>query len=315
MPNYQLPTSVGIELEVNNLTSNINDDVALVKRTMEQRVADFSSVEGRPLQWVIKQDGSCGTSSGPGVEVNSGVFLDSGNLEKSVRAMCKLLSDLHFTANHRCGFHVHIGVTQLNRAQTAKFAKFLARHEAAFYMLDPTRQSVSYCAPLTEPIMQGINHGDGWGAWTGRYHWINGQSYPSHGTLEFRLMTGTIDPEQVLGWVAFILHTYQEIAAPDCRSVGGPIQQVPLTGQHIRIFETLLDEVGLSKKSTELTNPLSVAARKWAASRFNALNTSNIIDQIRTERRRRRLAAWQGIELYKPIFNDEAILSSVIQDA
>mgnify|MGYP003813120689 CR=1 FL=1 len=110
LQNNRLTTTVGVELEVNNI-ANASNDKAKVR-------ARFTQVAHGLERWVVKGDASCGNGSSGGVELNSFIMESTDDL-RTVAKACYEMRGLGFKVNTRCGLHVHLGVSHLTDAQVA----------------------------------------------------------------------------------------------------------------------------------------------------------------------------------------------------
>lgn len=201
LANLPLPTTIGVELELNNICG-VGADVEKIRSTLQRKGLG---------DWVVKTDGSCGRT-GSGVELNSPIMSTTSHL-RSVITVCATLRQLGYKTSSRCGLHVHVGARSLTHEQTRRLIGFMVEWENAFYMLDPDRKTNRFCAPIREETLEKLRRSGAanWNAWSDRYHWLNGMAFNRHGTFELRLMEGTLDDAHVLGWVATLLHIYSLI--------------------------------------------------------------------------------------------------------
>lgn len=289
MPSELLPTTVGVELEMSN-SANVGRDVAAVR---DRAVREH--LEG----WVVKTDGSCGRT-GAGVELNSPILKSIDDLRQVIR-VCAMLRRLGFKTTERCGLHVHVDVRKLTSAQRDTFIRFFVHWENAIYLLDPSRRNSSYCRPLEPEIVSNIAAGQGWNSWSCRYRWMNGRAFSEHGTVEFRIMEGTLDDAHILGWVSFLLYVYSQV-------VSGNIAKSSLekaaNPDKVGLFESMMTAVGFDQ------SPRARAAKLWASRRFEQVNANEGLDRIRAERRTLRLRAWRGEVKFVPLFARPVLGSS-----
>jgi hypothetical protein len=286
-----LPITVGIEIETNQLTSNLNNDMA--------RIRERFTAAG--INWNVKYDSSCGTNDGfSGLEVVSTICSTTQDLE-NVKKVCNILKDVGCKVNQRCGLHVHLGIRCFSEEQHYRMLNFFLRHEDAFFFLEPSRKDSRYCGPISQDIKEKFMRGirvDGtvptlsydWG--DHRYTWMNGCAFRRHGTLEFRLMSGSLNEDDILNWVWFLL---------TCASKA--LRTLPSSNQENSVF--LAADKLLQESEYDISNslkPLADKARKWAKDRLNKWQENISVDQIRDERRRRLRAAWRGDSRFEPIY-------------
>jgi len=151
--------------------------------------------------WGVKNDGSIS-----GMEFVSPVMAgDSGLAE--VRNICDFAEDNGWTADSRCGLHVHFNMGD----ETAESMQAIA---CAFHYTYPvwsefvncSRKTNRYCGKDRNELAQYLRL-DSLCDWTefsaeyNRYTWINWAAYYVHGSLEVRLHQGTVNGEEICNWI------------------------------------------------------------------------------------------------------------------
>lgn len=283
-----LPTTAGVELELNN-QAGINHDIVELRAKLE-----------RFTGWVVKTDGSCG-DRGAGPEVISPIMRTEADLHK-VDEVCHELTRLGYEVTPKCGFHVHIGVSALTAVQRDRFIQLLHQFENVFFKLAPGRRATRWCKEIPANYIEAVRRGAGWQAWTDRYHWVNGCAFSRHTTCEIRLMSGSLNPRQVVGWVNLLLHLYDV-----CRKgvLAGELSWVKEASDSDATLRKLMTVARLTAED-ELDdfNPderLRVGlARTYLLQRWE--DVQNDVVSIRQERKRRLHAAWKGQEKFEPVF-------------
>ena len=161
--------------------------------------------------WDVKTDSSCG------YEVATPVLYSYEDLVRAAY-VGDLITQAGGRATTSCGFHVHIGVSQFSFEELQNLFRFLLRYEAAFHLLVPGyRKSSQWCKKLSDETVDRIklrfgNHsresipeGSWWHrTWEDKNVWLNGRRFPDIGTLEFRIMPGTLSPAFIMGYVTFL---------------------------------------------------------------------------------------------------------------
>lgn len=176
-----LPFTVGIEIETGNGTV---------------------PASALPESWLAGTDASCG------LEFKSGIIKHSAALVDEVTSVCRKLSS-HVRLNSKCGLHVHIGFKGC-KDLSAKYRlfRFASRYEEAiFRLVRPSDTRAEYCKRLSLATWECMKTGKGFKGFEtgGRYWWFNGQAMEKYGTIEFRIMNGSLNSEEILGWVSFLL--------------------------------------------------------------------------------------------------------------
>lgn len=286
MPN-SLACSVGIELELSN-QAGVSADI----REIEARLVDFPG-------WKVKPDGSCGVN-GAGPEVISPILRTEDDLA-TVDQICRELSRLGYEATPKCGFHVHLGVSHLTAVQRDRWIKFMHRFENVFFKLAPGRREARWCRPLTAEQIAAVRRGEGWNAWHDRYFWINGMAYNRHTTVEIRLMSGTLNSRQVIGWATLLVHL-MDVCQKD--RLNGNLLDWEVLGDSDQALEQLVDMGRLG--AADQRDGFSTAERARADRAAEYLrqrwdDVQNDVAARRAERKRRLHAAWKGGPTFVPV--------------
>ena len=143
---------------------------------------------------------------------NNGYEFISQPLDKETLLGCfkKLHATLEFhdktdAFSPRTSTHVHINCRTLTPAQTKQIVLFYALFEEFFFaFVDPVRRSNIHCVPLTETFLPALYHRnlnamiDGWHKYTA----LNLIPLVKLGTIEFRHLQGTDDPELTRQWLS-----------------------------------------------------------------------------------------------------------------
>jgi hypothetical protein len=160
-----------------------------------------------------------GTDHTAGWEARSIKFETAEPLVESTANCCRIMRNAGCRIHHKCGLHVHIGFKQIGDL-SAKYRlfRFISCYEEVFFeLLPPWPERAEYCVRLRPATWKSFQQGQGFNYWldkeaaqsgdtarSSRYWWFNGASMFKHGTVEFRLMNGTLDHNEILGWVAVL---------------------------------------------------------------------------------------------------------------
>ncbi len=179
-----LENHIGLELE---FCSPLNSDtigVMLVKAGLG------SSVQ-------LKSDGSL-RATNPGDRCHELCILaKQGEVHSLVPRVTAVLEEAQAYANETCGFHVHLDM----RTRSAEKAwSNLRQVQPILYKMNPeSRKKSTYCKPVRSKVFSKARHG------RTRYVGINSQALRSHGTLEVRLHSGTVNATEILNWVDLLV--------------------------------------------------------------------------------------------------------------
>jgi hypothetical protein len=212
----------GVELEFIGITL----DAAVNAIRAAGLNCSLSSPHARSSGWQVCRDGSVSN----GGEVVSPILQGAAGLE-ALAKVCRALEAAGADASTATGMHVHVGARGvLSLRQLRNISKMFLRHESAFdEILPPSRRAganrfcqrngaashgtleskfsrLDGCANLRD-IAHVMNGGfDERNHYTGhRYFSLNLQSYASHGTIEFRQHSGTVDAQKACEWVKLIV--------------------------------------------------------------------------------------------------------------
>ena len=284
-----LATTCGIELETSE-QAGVNQDIREIQRHLDVYPG-----------WKVKQDGSCGTR-GSGPEVISPILRTEADLQV-VDSVCRELDHLGYRTTPKCGFHVHLGASHWSPSQRDTFVQFMHQFEDFFFKLAPGRRESTYCKPIPDSFMSGVRAGHGWNSWTDRYHWVNGCAYALHTTVEIRLMSGSLNPRQVLGWVNLLLHTVTLTANP-ARFVGS-LSWSKETGTDEELLQKFLAMARLTNADEHLDfnageQTRAALAREYLLQRWSDVRSD--VNEQRAERKRRLHASWRTGAKFEPVF-------------
>ncbi len=171
-----------------------------VKVTSWQR--NFNNTE-----WICKPDSSCG------FEIVTPVLSKLNDLN-TICKIVDLLKSYGVPTNKQCGIHVHVESNMLKPSEIARIIAYWIKIEKIILFLFPKyRRSNKHCQPLRENKCITYNE---------KYltrDLISMNSYDKYqslnirgskrGTLEYRLMEGTLDSEAVVNWTTFCLYFFQ----------------------------------------------------------------------------------------------------------
>lgn len=175
----------------------------------------------------IVYDGSLPSS---GFEINTApaggdIFI------KQIKEICGELNNAGAIVNKKCGLHIHLDARDFNYKDIQSLIKVYNTIEPClFAMVEEHRRRSHYCMPCAEKYMKGIPH-HSWYSTDGkvkhhnvknnvvdsvyganglpekkskyndaRYNALNLHSWFYRGTIEYRLLEGTIDPKEIINW-------------------------------------------------------------------------------------------------------------------
>lgn len=274
---FPLPFTVGIELEVCHFANPPRDAAA--------PVYSGRACSGLGLSdWRFKYDSSAklDEDSEYGYELVSPILEGSyAKVLANVRNAVDWLKAHGASVNHNCGYHVHVGLNHLNKAQLAQIIAFLIRYERGFFALaDTSRQENKYTRAIQPALIKRLRDTkktdalpvQAWTSYneeqdTDKYRWFNCLPFSSKGTVEFRVQEGTLDLNHIMGWIVFLSHAIDFVSkATDPRRAGKSKTEYPALSLH-----NLMARGGFY--GAVCSDPLRAKlARDWATERFRKLH-------------------------------------------
>ena len=174
-------------------------------------------VEGlrKPLNlsglWESKPDGSLRDN---GIEYVFAHPLKGADVVTAVVEIMAALNKSKCSMSHRCGAHMHIDVRDMNEDTLASFIAHIVMFERAMYAYSGAdRDSNIFCLPYYK-AERGL---DGFGLMlanrnfdylfesTDKYYGVNLRAIQRYGSVEFRMLPGTLDVARVLTWINVLL--------------------------------------------------------------------------------------------------------------
>lgn len=144
-----------------------------------------------------------------GFEVVSPVLDGEAGLEE-LRRVATALDDMGATANRSCGLHVHIDAHGLSVEALRTIVSRYAAHEREIdAFMPPSRRDNFYCDTLRRMVADArfasvTTIEELISLQPGRYHKVNLWAYRTHGTVEFRQHSGTVNAAKIVTWICFL---------------------------------------------------------------------------------------------------------------
>lgn len=170
--------------------------------------------------------------------------------------------------NSTCGMHVHVDA-YWSRQEVLELAKMFLKVEQKIFwpLVPPSRRNNEFAKRLTrQAIEQGLQTADY--STFHRYHSLNLNAFSRYKTVEFRLHSGTTDPERTINWLVFLLKTCDWVKR------GGRSTQIDLPSLTIGSY---LDLIGMGESATSRLR----RSREYIQERYNfwmqdaAMNPAN----------------------------------------
>lgn len=193
----------GIEIEMTHLD----------KRAFQEDMSKYNipygdttrrgSEHGENGAWILKGDGSV---HGMALELISPPMCGPKGIAE-VKFVMGLLNANQAKVDESCGLHVHHHASDLDDNHLKNLLIVWYKYQDLMYMIaDPRRETSQYCRKLEESDFRrvvGLKRGFAAQVRTwSRYQGLNFESLNRHGTVEFRLLEGTLNTEKVEAWVS-----------------------------------------------------------------------------------------------------------------
>ncbi len=128
---------------------------------------------------------------------------------QEIRSFCKKANDLEWKSDTNCGLHLHMGIGDLSPEELKRLAfAYLHTYKLWRQFISARRANNSMCGPPGYPFSEitkiDIQDSEEWeyfAAERDRFDAINWRAYLTHGTIELRLLNGTLDAELICNWI------------------------------------------------------------------------------------------------------------------
>ena len=171
---------------------------------------------GLPAGWITHDDGSLRG----GKEFVTDGGLVGKDVVEAVRSICAFCTGAGFSDGYpRAGIHVHVDVTDMNDSSSTQLLNmvtaYLVFEDAMFSFAGRWRAACGFCDPL---LLSQASRADlvkllaDWGQHEGaalrgldKYSALNLLPMATYGTVEFRALPTTFDPERIINWINLCL--------------------------------------------------------------------------------------------------------------
>lgn len=161
--------------------------------------------------WKLTTDSSL---RGHGYELVSPILQGQEGIDR-MRTVCAVLVGAGCTVNRSCGFHVHVGLQNMDALSVSRrIIGLYATSEEVFDTLvsaSRRRDTNAYCRPMTSTVPhlgdlpEAATMADLRRICRTRFRKVNVEALWRHGTIEFRHHQGTVDANKATAWVKLCL--------------------------------------------------------------------------------------------------------------
>jgi len=183
----------GFEFEVTRLQVR-SATAALVAAGIDATAPGYTHAVSE--QWKVVPDGSVQN----GCEVVSPIL--TADRINTATPVCKALKAAGASVSTATGFHVHIGAGALTTpdALARLVRSWYGVHHATGALVAPSRINNRFAAVLNQRAAEATAESS---YRPGRYVSLNLESMERHGTVEFRLHQGTLNPAKAIAWAQY----------------------------------------------------------------------------------------------------------------
>jgi len=182
----------------------------------------------------------------------------------------------------RCSTHVHINVQDLSWENIYSFVLLYAIFEKHFFFVAGTKREENiFCVPLYKSTqLYTINTLKNYIKYWSKYNAINiapilGNDYSMrYGTIEFRHLYGTLNPEIILSWVNTISKIKEACVKFKLNSLVDNILTMNSTSEYIQLYKRIFQEEALTQKMLKADFESCITNTKLALLKDNISSTS-----------------------------------------
>lgn len=211
--------------------------------------------------WKIVTD----SSIREGFEVVSPILSGTDGLQK-VRKVANALVEANCKVDRRCGFHVHVDANDLIGADLINIVRRYKKYEDVIDSWMPKSRrgnSNQYCREMAEicRILENVSEfstaHEVSNRILDRYYKLNVQSYLSHGTVEFRQHSGTLDWRKMQNWIQFCVNFVEDsmLRASQDETTGEKIKRNEIM---LKIAEYLEGGIGAYCKTDSIASNVGI---------------------------------------------------------
>lgn len=168
----------------------------------------------------------------------------------NIREFCSIAADMGWSVDSHCGLHLHMGVEHLSTQELKRIAlAYYITQELWSAFVSTRRAQNNMCASLeyNKREITSIETDEDWDYFVGerdRFDNINWRAYMVHGTMELRLLNGTLDADHICNWIK--MHT----KFVDCvKSMSATDIELMFDGSIFYQFSALTEIIGVELSS------------------------------------------------------------------
>ena len=223
-PNYR--DTMGVDDKLVPSSSRVSDTFVYPIRSLVgleiECITPYTESMDTPMYWGNVSDGSINTNGdGTGVELVSSPA-NGDYLMSNIDNLIKWRDDYGAWVNSSCGFHVHFNSIDKSPREVAHIAIVYQKYQNILKAMMPnSRQSSNWCRDsemnintlrnvdsetnLIDEYYESMGNEPSTDKYNdARYCGINIHSRYYHGTIEFRLHSGTINKDKIVNWISIL---------------------------------------------------------------------------------------------------------------
>lgn len=231
---------IGVEAEFSSAFPTVEEIITpLFRRSPNFKIEHHTMVESSPSDWVLKKDGSTETEfTSPAITIKSPQY-------KKLKKVFTVLNDKGVFVTKNDGLHIHMDVRDLEAELI--FASWLLIERSVMQMFPTNRKRYETRLGKKAYAARWIRSSNSKNKKVGDYfikYWDSAQNekysslslrnYNINKTVEFRVMEGTINFDDIDCWVRFLLTFMENVKT---RQIGDLLIEEPSSDAFFSFFD------------------------------------------------------------------------------
>lgn len=280
---------VGMEIETVNLSPD----------ELKNKVKSNKELNDKFYNYALNIDYDGSLSNGAEIRCKPA---NGDELFNQIDFMCDYLKSVGCATNKRCGLHIHIDARDLNDNDLKKiYMTYSVFQKQLFKVVNKYRQNNNYCEKLYEDRLINLMNNNIYNVIYGvnnnriklnnstiydrhsheRYKFINATTFKCLGTIEIRLLEGTLNSEKIKNWIKLNLNLFNF-------ALNTPLKRLVSLKSNDDTFLRIINDKKLrkyinkkiSRKQNEEFNKKFIIRNIKDIANNNGLNNNKIIENI-----------------------------------
>ncbi len=166
---------------------------------------------------------------------------------EEIRSFCAMALDRRWRVNSNCGLHVHIGMGDMSPKALKRIAyAYHLTYKLWTAFVSPNRDCNRMCGQprcsIDDILAIDTNNYEDWDLFVSkqdRFEFLNWRAFIVHGTVELRIMDGSLDGDLICNWVKAHIKFIEYVAKKSLEDI-----KLMFSGSHLRQFSAFAEVVG-----------------------------------------------------------------------